>query len=290
MMTTLPRQELQKGSVIAITVLFMSFLLIGIVGAAYLLSLHLRITSLGTDYLQATYNAESALELSLYQLKHRREGYETDDTLAWKSATGPQENDTPDRMKSSIVYRMEPGEIASIPLLGSSSKIALFYEDKTGIIHDLKSMSGLMPELSVSTGQTEIGDCLEVNLVGVFGTDHKTESISTTLPCTGPNSFVNLGSLKDDNPRTYSLAAGQPYPFDKFLATHTEVLLLLNDASQSQKAQVQLRLRNGSEQQTVSSPMKKVTAEGTFGTTVIRKFIEIPQDQLPDLLSRVLVQ
>jgi len=266
-----------NGSVIAITVLFMSFLLIGIVGAAYLLSSHLRVTSLGADYLQATYNAESALELSLFELKHRREGYERPPLeLSWTPGEPPQ-----NLLRSEISYRVKEDKPEEIPLSGGSRKLALFYEDVDGTIHDLKDMRGLTMELGAYAQQPSTGTCLEVRLVGKYEQTGEFDSISTSLPC-AKDSLRALGSLVDPLQRTSALPSNQPYPFDQFIQDHTEVLLLVNDYPDS--------LRGAGATSTIASPQKSVVAEGIFGGSVIRKGITLWQDQLPDLLSRSLVQ
>lgn len=284
-----PQSGFRRGSVIAITVIFMSFLLIGIVGAAYLLSSHLRITSLSGDYLQASYNAESALELALYRLKHRFEGYEGGRLDTWDKASEALTNS----MKSTISYHMKPGEKVTIPLNGGSRQLALFYEDTVGEnIHDLSSMNNTTPLLAgfPIAPATAAGNCLEVNLAGTYtGTgaaNGSVESISTDLPCSATPTSVD--TLTDPYPFTASKQQGQPYPFREFLNTHKQVYMLVKDTSSSQKAQLTIQLPSGANG-TIAHPIAEVVAEGIYGTTIIRKFIKLPQNQTADITGSVLV-
>lgn len=277
---------LHKGSVIAVTVLFMSFLLIGIVGAAYLLSSHLRVTSLSADYLQATYNAESALELSLYELKHHREGYERSPlAIAW-DPTAPLDNG----FISTIAYRIMDGQPIEVPLEGGIQKFALYYELEDGTLRNIKDMQGLQVRLQGKTTQaTASQDCLQVRLSGRYTQQGKDvfESITANAPC---NQNIDLKSLEDTNPRTESLPLGQPYPFAQFLRNHEEVILLVQDTSTQGNTLLDLQVQGVTTSATLAHPKKKIVTEGTSGGSIIRKTIEIYQDQLPTLLTNSLVQ
>lgn len=279
--------SLQPGSVIAVTVLFMSFLLVGLVGAAYLLSSQLRITSLGAEYLQATYNAESALELSLYSLKHRREGYETTTSLPL-SEPGKSPAST---LESKIQYRLTP-ETARFTLGGGAKKLALYYEEASGSLRNLSDMPGLHLLMTAKGTPDGMGNCLEVNLVGLTKgipqgrTSREYESISAEMRC---GTQADLTSLKDDNPRTYTVAdSTKGYSFRQFLQEHTEVLLLINGKDPANTAEIIVQGVTPTE--TLASASKEVIATGKFGSVIIRKFVTLTQDQLPELFSRVLVQ
>lgn len=281
------RDDLREGSVIAITVLFMSFLLIGIVGAAYLLSSHLRITSLGADFLQASYNAESGLEVALYEIKHRREGYESERNIAW---------DTESSSQSSIEYRMKANDTITLPLLGTTRKLALFYEDgATGNLEQMSSKPNLWPQLTVYSSKTEPENCLDVNLIGKLRSDGSFESISTPLPCAQKGSApISLSSLKDITPSNASSTPGQDYTFMDFLTKHDDVLLLIGDISLNSEVSVDFSLTGASDTpqdlpRTIANPSLKIEATGTYRNTNILKGIELPQDKLPDILSRVIV-
>lgn len=267
----------------------MSFLLIGLVGAAYMLSSQLRITSLGGDYLQATYNAESALELSLYQLKHRREGFEATTSLS-DSTPGKSPKNTID---AEIQYRLTPAtKTIDIPLDAGSKKLALYFEDSRGELQNLRTMPGLSISLTAKGTANKTGKCAEVNLVGVTKeippgrTNKEFESISSEIACNVPTKLANI---IDENPRTYTVSSTTAtYPFGQFIQDHDSILLLMNGSSNDNH--IALEVQGVNSTNTIASPSRSVIATGSYGSVVIRKFIELSQDQLPDLFSRVLVQ
>lgn len=292
-----PSNKLHQGSVIAVTVLFMSFLLIGIVGAAYLLSSHLRIASLGTDYLQATYNAESGMELALYQLKHRREGF-APVPQEISLAKGPKE--PKNSIKSSISYLIEPNQPPiSIPLkkkLNSGAmNMALFYEDaKSTQIHDLTTQRSLIPKVSMyATKGDTLNNCMELNLTG-RPTEKSTfafESISAQVPCNAKDDLKPLSSFTDKESSTDTKALGAPYSFGDFLQNHTEVILAVKDISDSQDGTFQFKLENNSKDVTIAHPFKTVVSEGIYGDTLIKKSIkDLPQEQTAGNLFNVITQ
>lgn len=267
---------MKKGSTLAFSLLYIALLLILIVGISYLISRAFKTQQYITQGMQASYNAESALELALYNAKLHREGYEQHRYFP-TSTIGFGKSDQ-GALDYEVIFTNPAHEEQAIPLTNTDRQVALFYE--TDALSAFQNNSDLSldfrtKDLPISIQNTT--KCIELKLSGKQGSTF--ETIGTTLPCSQDLQNIDNHLFSDGAQTNKGLITHAT----DFIKTHTEIYLvarLLPNLTEDKKPSLLIKTSSKT-----SSYNKKVTATGRYNNLEIMKEMIIPQDQSPDILS-----
>ena len=263
---------MKKGSTLAFTLLYIALFLILIVGVSYLLGKGLRVQRNIEQGIQASYNAESGIELALYEGKLHREGYEHQ---AFHKSTDIGLR-TAGAIDYSIEYITAPQETGTMDISNSDRQIALFSESTDPTMSAPTSLSFFMS--NIPNTLAEKSQCLEVKLSGKKDSAYHT--ISTTLPCSTQEKSLDTYRFTD----TSIMNKGLVTKSSDFLKEHKEVYLIVRvipTLAQTSTLHIQA-------DRPISSYLRRISATGRQQDLEITKRLRIPQDQSPDILSMAL--
>ncbi len=266
-------KKYKKGSVIAITLIYISLLLIAVVALFFGITQLIRIEGLAKDNLQAGYTAESGIELGLLAISLREAGYQLP-----KKDIALTSDDT---MHIDISYRntLPLGVTISDPAHILSA--ALYYDNGTKII-DNDGTNDTYLTLQSNLGKP---DCAKVRLIGKNSTGEYDSISSTercyvreakgtaclnnpTYTCDDPLPGISFDLIKDTSARNSSSKSSQT--FKEFINTHTENKIEVKalDASSTDPVFVGLY----SPGRTQSSYQYSITSKGEHGRSSVQQY------------------
>lgn len=271
----------KQGSVIAITLVFIAILMATVIGVSFLLAKLLSSGGLVVDGIKAGYNAESGLEVALYQLKMRREGFEdkremnlgegkADYSIAYKTApltpithTFNKGNDT----LSLALYRDIPTKSTITDINEASYDVKVNFKQK------------------ISNTPTP---CAKLRLIGRTGDTY--EAISKTYNCSLSSSTTSILGDRDDSARLLDTPSGSSVTsvqFGEFIRNHKEVKVEIKDLKQDDSNPLEMTLVTGlgASSKEIASLRKVVTATGSSGNVTVKKLVDSQQDQVLSLLT-----
>ncbi len=265
----------KEGSVIAITLVFIAVLMATVIGVSFLLSKLLSSGTLVVDGIKAGYNTESSLELALYQLKVRREGFEDKRDITIAEGKGNYEIKYSTPALEKIEHTFEPGR--------DTLSLALYRDIPPNIV-DINEGPFDIKLLIKQATTVSSGDCARMRLIGRKGDQY--QAISKTYRCSPGNTPASIIGDKDDSARLLG-SNTTTLSFEEFIRTHEEVKMEIKDLKQdaSNALLVTVVTGTGNTSKDIAGKHKIITATGSSGNVVIKKQVETLQDQVLNLLT-----
>ena len=283
--------KVHSGSAVAISLLYITVMLVMILGVTSLLAKIIKSNGYITQSIQASYNSESALELALYELRMRREGYErTQDPKSIPFLDNPTpKNNT---YFYSIEYKGKETTNSKIKypqqesLLIGKKQIALYYDQRTSSGgSEIISIDDTTPVIiSTHDSSNSSGDpCVIIKISGQRVDNAIFEAVSTTLEC---NTSQPLLSLSGKDTTDITQDNSRILPFMTFLKEHKEIIM---EVKSIYKRTPGIEFTISSPQRDISTLYKTVYAGGRFNDLEVRRKILLEQDQTPEILSSVIL-